>query len=273
MTGRVARLLVTMKKNARLARLAARLAAKHMRLVAKLERAWDVATDAEENALTEKDAWRLAKVSERCLRDLQAVRAGLPLPVRAAPQTARNRAKQGLAALAMIGRVIARAITTQASLRKAQIALAARKAARAAARLVRQGARRALRAIAARVLRMIALVTVTTTKKEIVTMKAPTLAARIHAGQGHNYCQISVDGFDGNATDSPDGGHGLLAYTDLSVGLALRAELRADYFVFTGGLFGEHSIAADATITSAARLLAHWNGYVANNVQRAGGVS
>ena len=256
-----------MKKNAaKLARQLARLAAKNARLVAKLERAWDRATDAEGDAETEQNAWRLARVSEYILRDLQAVRAGLPLPVRAAPQTARNRAKQGLAALAAIGRVIARAVTTQASLRKAQIALAARKAARAAARLVRQGARRALRAIAVRVLRMIALVTVTATKKEIVTMKAPALAARIHAGQGHNYCQISVEGFDGNATDSPDGGHGLLMYTDRSVGLALRAELRGDSFVFTGGRWGEHSIAADALITNAARLLAHWNGYVANNV-------
>ena len=100
-------------------------------------------------------------------------------------------------------------------------------------------------------------------------MNVPKLASRIHAGQGHNYCQVSVDGFDGNATDSPDGGHGLLMYTDRSVGLAMRAELRGDRFVFTGGLFGDHSIAAEAVITNAARLLAHWNGYVATNVERA----
>ena len=100
-------------------------------------------------------------------------------------------------------------------------------------------------------------------------MNVPQLAARIHAGQGHNCCQVSVDGFDGNATDSPDGGHGLLMYTDRSVGLAMRAELRGDRFVFTGGLFGDHSIAAQGEITNAARLLAHWNGYVATNVERA----
>jgi len=33
-------------------------------------------------------------------------------------------------------------------------------------------------------------------------------------------------------------------------------------FVFTGGTDGVHSIAADGNITSAARLLAHWRGYV-----------
>jgi hypothetical protein len=252
--------------------LVASLASIDARLVRRCERAYNAAIRAEEAAETETKAWRLAKASERCLRDLQAVRAGLPLPVRAVPQTARNRAKQGLAALAAIGRAIARAFATQAALRKAQAVSATRLAARKLARLARQGARRALRIVARLVLRAVALV-VTTTKKEIVTMKAPTLASRIHAGQGHNYCQVSVDGFSGNATDSPDGGHGLLAYTDRAAGLVLRAELRGDSFVFTGGLFGEHSIAADAMITSAARLLAHWNGYVSNNIQRAGGVA
>jgi hypothetical protein len=57
-----------------------------------------------------------------------------------------------------------------------------------------------------------------------------------------------------------------LQYTDVAAGLALRAELRADYFVFTGGRWGAHSIAADALITDAKRLLAHWQGYVDNNV-------
>jgi hypothetical protein len=265
----VVRLLVTMKK---LARLAARLASKQARLVRRCERAYDAAIRAEENAATEQGAWRLAKVSERCLRDLQAVRAGLPLPERQLPRTARNLAKQGLAALATLGRSIARALRGAANLRKAQAATAARLAARKVARLVRQSLRAAVRSVARRAL---ALVPVTTTKKEITFMKAPPkLAARIHAGQGHNYCQISVDGYDGRHTDSVDGGGGLLQYTDVGAGLTLRAELRADYFVFTGGRWGAHSIAADETITSAARLLAHWQGYVATNVEAVnGGVS
>jgi len=48
---------------------------------------------------------------------------------------------------------------------------------------------------------------------------------------------------------------------------SLRAFLRDDRFVFTGGNWGEHSIAADVSITSAARLLAHWQGYVESNAQ------
>jgi len=260
MSAAVARLLVTMKKNARLARLAA----KNARLVRRCERAYDAAIRAEENALTEKDAWRLAKVSERCLRDLQAARAGLPLPERCPPRTARNLAKQGLAALAMLGRSIARALRSAVALRKAQAVSAARRLARQAARAARQAARRALRTVVTLALRTVALVVSLTTKEK--NMKAPTLAARIHAGQGHNYSQVSIDGYDGHHTDSVDGGGGLLQYTDVAAGLVLRAELRADYFVFTGGRWGTHSIAADALITDAKRLLAHWQGYVDNNV-------
>lgn len=46
----------------------------------------------------------------------------------------------------------------------------------------------------------------------------------------------------------------------------LTARLVADRFVFSGGHWGEHSLAAEASITSAARLVAHWRGYVSNNV-------
>lgn len=102
-------------------------------------------------------------------------------------------------------------------------------------------------------------------------MKTPALAARIHAGQGHNYCQVSIDGYDGIHTDSV-GGSGLLQYTNVVTGLALHVELRADRFVFRGGKHGEHSIAADETITNAARLLAHWTGYVTNNIHTVQGV-
>jgi hypothetical protein len=248
----------------------ARLASKNARLVRRCEDTYDAAIRAEENAPTEAKAWRLAKTSERCLRNLQAARAGLPLPEAKLPRTARNLAKQGLAALAMIGRSIARALATAAALRKAQAVSVVRLAARKVARAARQAARRALRTVARRALLIASIFTVVTTIKE-PSMNVPKLAARIHAGQGHNYCRVSIDGFCGNHTDSPDDGDGLLQYTNITIGLALRVELRGDRFVFTGGLFGEHSLAAQGEITDAARLLAHWNGYVATNIERATG--
>ena len=42
----------------------------------------------------------------------------------------------------------------------------------------------------------------------------------------------------------------------------LYATVEGDSIVFKGGLFGEHSIAASAAITSAERVEAHWRGYV-----------
>jgi hypothetical protein len=47
----------------------------------------------------------------------------------------------------------------------------------------------------------------------------------------------------------------------------LRAHLEGDRFVFTGGYWGEHSLAADAAITSPKRLIAHWQGYCENNAR------
>jgi hypothetical protein len=153
-----------MKKNAaaKLARRLARLASKHARLVRRCEFAYDAAIRAEINAATEKDAWRLAKVSGHRLRDLQAVRAGQPLPEVKLPQTARNRAKQGLAVLAAIGRVIARALRTAAALRKAQVVNAAARVARNTARLVRAALRRAGRTVARRALLIVSLLVVVT---------------------------------------------------------------------------------------------------------------
>jgi hypothetical protein len=223
----------------------------HEKLIRRLERAYDRAIRAEENAATLAQAYRRAKVSERCLRQLQAVRAGLPLPAPRVPRTARNLAKQGLAALAAIGRSIARAVNGAAALRKAQVANAARKVAREAARQARKALRSVVRQVVSLALRAVAL---NTPKKEIIVMKAPKLAARIHAGQGHNYCQISVDHW------------GLLQFTDDAGRFQLVTELRGDRFVFSGGV-GEHSIAADETITPATRLLAHWQGYVDNTVR------
>lgn len=47
----------------------------------------------------------------------------------------------------------------------------------------------------------------------------------------------------------------------------LVARLVGDYFVFSGGYWGDHSISARFTITSAKRLVAHWRGYCDNNVR------
>lgn len=95
--------------------------------VRRCERAYDRAIRNEESADTEVQAWRLTKVSERCLRDLQAVRDGQPLPERRIPRTARNLARLGMAALGLIGRAIARAMSALNGLKKARAALAARK--------------------------------------------------------------------------------------------------------------------------------------------------
>jgi hypothetical protein len=247
---RVYRLFTTMMTATNAATLAASV---NLRLVARLARVYSRAIRAEESAPTEAQAWRLAKASERALRDLQAAQAGLPLPVRPVPQTARNRGKAGLAALATIGRVIARAVAAQAALRKAQAANAARKV----ARLARQALRRTGRLVARLALRAVAsaVPAVTTTKQEITVMHAPKLAARIHAGQGHNYSEVSVDDW------------GLLRFVDDAGRFTLTTALRGDRFVFAGGAFGEHDIAADEMITSAERLIAHWQGYVDNTVR------
>jgi len=45
--------------------------------------------------------------------------------------------------------------------------------------------------------------------------------------------------------------------------LKLRAEVRDDRIVFSGGKQGEHSLAV--TVSSKARVLAHWEGYIENN--------
>lgn len=46
-------------------------------------------------------------------------------------------------------------------------------------------------------------------------------------------------------------------------GLALRAVVHGDHIVFTGGSKGEHSLAI--SVSSPARVLAHWSGYVTSN--------
>jgi hypothetical protein len=69
---------------------------------------------------------------------------------------------------------------------------------------------------------------------------------------------------------SPTGG-GLMLTTTVSpsgaASLTLRCQLEDGRFVMRGGAFGEHSLSADPAITTAARLVAHWTGYVQNNAQ------
>ena len=47
----------------------------------------------------------------------------------------------------------------------------------------------------------------------------------------------------------------------------LTARLVDGWFVMAGGFYGEHSLDARASITSAGRLLAHWRGYVEGNLR------
>lgn len=123
------------------------------KMVRKCERAYNAAVTAEENAPTLAKAWRLAAVSERCLRALQAVRAGQPLPEPKMVRTPRNLAKMGFAALAQLGRVVARAVQTKAALVKAQAASALLRVARKAAKVTRRALRSALGVVARLALR------------------------------------------------------------------------------------------------------------------------
>lgn len=141
------------------------------RLVSRLAREYTRAIRAEENAATERQAYRLAAISERCLRRLQAAQAGLPLPEPRLPQTARNIAKQTFAVLASIGRAIARAMQAAAALRKAQAVNAARKI----ARQVRQSLRAAVRTVALAALASLVVTIVTTTEGSNMKITADTI--------------------------------------------------------------------------------------------------
>jgi hypothetical protein len=122
----------------------------HAKLLRVLARDYDRAVTAEENAPTLAKAWRLAAASERALRRLEAARAGLPLPEPKMVRSPRNLAKMAFAALAQLGRSVARALQAEAALRKARVASALANAARKAAKL----ARKALRAVVGTVARL-----------------------------------------------------------------------------------------------------------------------
>lgn len=86
-------------------------------------------------------------------------------------------------------------------------------------------------------------------------MHKPTLDARITR-------LTTIDGRDYLAID----GRGMFwTYAARPFGAKtwrLLARLEGDRIVFTGGAFGDHSIAAEASISSAERVEAHWRGYV-----------
>jgi hypothetical protein len=119
----------------------------HSRLLRRLAREYAAAIRAEENAATEPRAWRLAAASGRALHRLRMVEAGLPLPVAALPRTPRNRARQGMLALAEIGRVFARAFARAAALVRARAAAALARTARKVAATVRATLRTVVRTV------------------------------------------------------------------------------------------------------------------------------
>lgn len=91
-------------------------------------------------------------------------------------------------------------------------------------------------------------------------MQAPRLARDIYTNNNH----VGVAGRLLRFFDTDDGAQPDAACTGR---FRLSCLLRADRFVFMGGPQGEHSIAAEATITDARRLLAHWQGYCENTVR------
>lgn len=137
--------------------------AAHIKTVRKLARAWDRATNAESNADTYEIALKLANASQRALTALRAAQNGTTVEPK---RTKRYLAKLGLAALANIGKSIARAIAAKSALVKARTA----NVARVAARKVRISLRMALAAVVALALTLI-------TTKDTRTMTATVTAS------------------------------------------------------------------------------------------------
>lgn len=69
--------------------------------------AYDRAVDAEENADTVEDAWRLAEVAERCLADLRAAIAGAPAPSKVVASTLSERARKAWATRRAVAAMVA----------------------------------------------------------------------------------------------------------------------------------------------------------------------
>lgn len=125
-------------------------------MVARYRRAWERAIRAEERAATVAEAWRLAARSDAALRALRLAESGAdPRPV--PRDTARERGRLGLAALALVGRVLRRAMQAESALRCARRAVARRRLARLR-RALRWIVRRALRPLACAVAVAVAVV-------------------------------------------------------------------------------------------------------------------
>lgn len=112
--------------------------------LSRLARDYDRALRVEESAATLPQAWRAATKSEIALRRLQAARLGRPLPEAKKPRNARSKAADAFAALATVGKSIARAVASAAGLAKARAVTAAKRA----AKLARSAFRRAVGLVA-----------------------------------------------------------------------------------------------------------------------------
>lgn len=217
-------------------------------LITTLDRAWKRAIRDEERAI-ERDAseasiLRCTRAADRARLALSCAEQGRPLPEVKAPRTARNLGKAGLSALATLGRVIARSLARSAALVKASAGAILARAAKAA----RQAFRRALRTVVSLVTtKEIPVNDIITTRREI------TLSLDIHVITG-----------DGHLAVYDRYGHCHKLHRE-GKGLQLVCKLVNDRFVFSGGTQGEHSLYADRLITDPTRLLAHWQGYCANN--------
>jgi hypothetical protein len=220
-------------------------------LVTRLTREWNRAIRNEERAIerSASDATldRCVRASDRARRALTCAKAGLPVPATKAPRTARNLGKAGLSALAALGRIVARSVARQAALAKARAAAVLARVARQA----RAAFRRALRAVVALVTKEIP---VSKTNPHLGTSTSPTLAAGIVYGTISATIRV---------TDRH--GHVHTLTRSNRFGLTVVCKLIGDRFVFSGGIHGEHCIDANAAITDATRLLAHWAGYCTNN--------
>lgn len=149
-------------------------------LLARLERDYARAIRFEERAPTVQAAWSRAAASESALRKLRLVQAGLPLPAPREPRTQRNLVRGAFAALASLGRVIARSAQAAAALAKAQVVNAARRAARAVHRSLRSALESIVNIIIG-ALRRLGRVAITTTGRTKMrkTKKAMRRALRV----------------------------------------------------------------------------------------------
>lgn len=185
--------------------------AANLRLVRKLEREHLAAVRREERADDLTTSWRLAAASDRAARKLAAARDGLVIEP---PRTRRNLAIAAFNALGMIGKVIARALTRAASLRRATLAATVKRAARKVATLARLAMRRAVLAVTALVVASPAVAeahpghpggdAAHMTGPESVILVGVTLGLAAHAWATWGPKRRPVEDPDDDATDDGD---------------------------------------------------------------------